>query len=81
MIYNAKEGELHIGEVNFDYIQFGTGKKTLLMIQGLNTNGIKGAAVSLAYMYRIFAKEYTVYLFAELHSEMQLCNSKCSFVN
>lgn len=63
MIYNAKEGELHIGEVNFDYIQFGTGKKTLLMIQGLNTNGIKGAAVSLAYMYRIFAKEYTVYLF------------------
>ena len=63
MIYNAKEGKLHIGEVSFDYIQFGTGKKTLLMIQGLNTNGIKGAAVSLAYMYRMFAKEYTVYLF------------------
>lgn len=63
MIYNAKEGKLHIGEVSFDYIQFGTGKKTLLMIQGLNTKGIKGAAVSLAYMYRIFAKEYTVYLF------------------
>ena len=63
MFYNAKEGKLHIGEVSFDYIQFGTGKKTLLMIQGLNTNGIKGAAVSLAYMYRMFAKEYTVYLF------------------
>lgn len=63
MLYNAKEGKLHIGEVSFDYIQFGTGKKTLLMIQGLNTNGIKGAALSLAYMYRIFAKEYTVYLF------------------
>lgn len=63
MIYNAKEGKLHIGEVSFDYIQFGTGKKILLMIQGLNTNGIKGAAVSLAYMYRMFTKEYTVYLF------------------
>lgn len=63
MIYNAKEGKIHIGEVSFDYIQFGIGKKTLLMIQGLNTNGIKGAAVSLAYMYRIFAKEYTIYLF------------------
>ena len=63
MLYNAKEGKLHIGEVSFDYIKFGTGKKTLLMIQGLNTNGIKGAALSLAYMYRIFAKEYTVYLF------------------
>ena len=63
MLYNAKEGKLHIGEVSFDYIQFGTGKKNLVMIQGLNTNGIKGAAMSLAYMYRMFAKEYTVYLF------------------
>ena len=63
MLYHAKEEKLHIREVSFDYIQFGTGKKTLLMIQGLNTNGIKGAAVSLAYMYRMFAKEYTVYLF------------------
>ena len=63
MFYNAKEEKLHIGKVSFDYIQFGSGKKTLLMIQGLNTNRIKGAALSLAYMYRIFAKEYTVYLF------------------
>lgn len=63
MLYHAKEGKLYIGEASFDYIQFGTGKKTLLMIQGLNTNGIKGAAISLAYMYRMFAKEYVVYLF------------------
>lgn len=63
MLYNVKEGKLNIDEVSFDYIQFGTGEKTLLMIQGLNTNGIKGAGLSLAYMYRMFAKEYTVYLF------------------
>lgn len=63
MLYNAQEGKVNIGDVCFDYIQFGTGQKTLLMIQGLNTNGIKGAALSLAYMYRMFAKEYTVYLF------------------
>lgn len=63
MLYNAKEGKLNIGKASFDYIQFGTGKKSMLMIQGLNTNGIKGAALSLAYMYRMFAKEYTVYLF------------------
>lgn len=63
MLYNAKEGKINTGEACFDYIQFGTGQKTLLMIQGLNTNGIKGAALSLAYMYRMFAKEYTVYLF------------------
>ena len=63
MFYNAKEGKLNIKNASFDYIRFGTGKKPLLMIQGLNTNGIKGASLSLAYMYRIFAKEYTVYLF------------------
>lgn len=63
MLYNAKEGKLNIKNASFDYIQFGTGKKALIMIQGLNTNGIKGAAMSLAYMYRVFAKEYTVYLF------------------
>ena len=46
-----------------DYITFGRGTKSLIMIQGLNTNGLKGASVSLAYMYRIFAKDYKVYLF------------------
>ena len=62
MLYNAQEGKLHIGEVSFDYIQFGTGKKTLLMIHGLNTNGIKGAAFSLAYMYRLFAKAQSTHI-------------------
>ena len=34
MLYNAKEGKIYTGEASFDYIQFGTGQKTLLMIQG-----------------------------------------------
>lgn len=63
MLYGAKELKLTASGMQFDYIRFGSGKKTLIMIQGLNTRGIKGAALSLAYMYRIFAKEYTVYLF------------------
>ena len=63
MIYNAKEAKLDINGVKMDYITFGKGKKPLVMIQGLNTNGIKGASVSLAYMYRIFAKDFKVYLF------------------
>ena len=63
MFFNAIEGKLKIENASFDYIQFGAGKKNLIMIQGLNTNGIKGASLSLAYMYRMFAKEYTVYLF------------------
>lgn len=63
MLYNAKELKLEIQNMLFDYIAFGNGTKPLVMIQGLNTRGIKGAAMSLAYMYRIFANDYRVYLF------------------
>ena len=63
MMYNAKELKLNVRNMQFDYISFGSGTKPLVMIQGLNTRGIKGASLSLAYMYRIFAKDYKVYLF------------------
>ena len=63
MMYDAKELKLNIQNMQFDYITFGRGRKPLVMIQGLNTRGIKGSALSLAYMYRIFAKDYKVYLF------------------
>ena len=59
MLYNAKEARLMLRGMEFDYITFGKGPRPLVMIQGLNTNGIKGAALSLAWMYRLFAKEYT----------------------
>ena len=62
-MYNAKELKLTLNNKQINYITFGKGTKSLIMIQGLNTNGIKGAVNSLAYMYRIFAKDYTVYLF------------------
>jgi len=63
MLFSTKEFTLTIGNSRCDCIRFGKGPKPLIMIQGLNTRGIKGAAFSLAYMYRIFTKDYTVYLF------------------
>lgn len=63
MLYHAKEHMLKIPSGQMRYITFGTGPKPLIMIQGLNTRSIKGAAIPLAYMYRIFTKEYQVYLF------------------
>ncbi len=63
MIYNAKQQKLKLDNTEFDYITFGRGTKPLIMIQGLNTRSINGAAASIAYMYRIFAKDYKVYLF------------------
>lgn len=63
MIYNVKEHLLKIQNIQMNYITFGKGEKPLVMIQGLSTRSIKGASVSLAYMYRMFAKDYKVYLF------------------
>ena len=63
MVYRAAEKTLTHGSMKMDYITFGTGTKPLVMLQGLNTRGIKGAANALALMYRVFAKSYKVYLF------------------
>lgn len=63
MIYNAKELKLELADMEIDYVRFGKGKRQLVMIQGLNTRGIKGSAIPLALMYRIFVKDYTVHLF------------------
>ena len=63
MMYHAKELKMNVQNMELDYITFGNGTKPLVMIHGLNTRGMKGAALSLAYMYRIFARAYKVYLF------------------
>ena len=63
MFWNAKEQVLNIQDTQMNCITFGKGAKSLIMIQGLNTQSIKGASLSLAYMYRIFARDYKVYLF------------------
>lgn len=45
-----------------DCVVFGRGPKTLVLIPGLSFQRVKGAALPLAYMYRAFSKEYTVYV-------------------
>ena len=63
MFWNAKEQVLNIQDKQMNYITFGNGEKSLIMIQGLSTQSTKGASLSLAYMYRIFARDYKVHLF------------------
>lgn len=63
MFINAKNNTLKIGDTYMDYATFGKGSKPLIMIPGLSTQNIKGTTFFLAYMYRIFAKEYSVYVF------------------
>lgn len=63
MRMGVKEFVLRAENAEMDCIVFGRGKQPLVMIQGLNTNGIRGAGYSLAWMYRLFSKDYRVYLF------------------
>lgn len=66
MLYKAKNGRIPFPGTDMDYIRFGTGKKTLILLPGLGDGlrTIRGMADPLAVAYRIFAKEYTVFAFS-----------------
>ena len=66
MLYNAKNGTLKIGGTTMDYIRFGSGERILVMLPGLGDGlrSMKGTALPMAFMYRIFAKDFTVYAFS-----------------
>lgn len=63
MFFQIKEDILLCRDFRMNYIRFGRGKKNLVLLQGLSTRDIKGAGLGLAYLYRLFAKEYQVYFF------------------
>lgn len=63
MLWKLQEQKVAIGDTAVDCIAFGKGTRPLVMIQGLNTRGIKGAGAGLAWMYRLFARDFRVYLF------------------
>lgn len=54
---------LTIDNTTLDCARFGTGDKTLILLPGVSFQNVKSAALPLAYRYRIFAREYTVYVF------------------
>lgn len=66
MLYNSFNGQLNIGNATMEYIRFGKGEKHLIMIPGLGDGlrNLKGMADIMAVMYRQFAKDYTVWMFA-----------------
>ena len=66
MLYHAKNGTLSIGNTTMDYIRFGAGKRVLIMLPGLGDGlrSVKGTALPMAFMYRAFVKDFTVYAFS-----------------
>lgn len=61
----CKEFLIRTSRFTANCIRFGKGSKTLILIAGLNVRDAKGkiAALGVAYQYRCFAKDYTVYIF------------------
>jgi len=63
---NVKNGTLHLGGTTMDYIRFGTGQRALVILPGLGDGlrTVKGTALTMALLYRIFARDFTVYAFS-----------------
>ena len=63
---SIRNGTLQLADDTMHYIRFGRGKKTLIMLPGLGDGltTVKGTALLMALMYRIFARDYTVYMFS-----------------
>ena len=61
-----KNGLLKLPEWEMEYICFGRGKKVLILLPGLGDGlrTMKGTALPMAVLYRVFAKDYTVFAFS-----------------
>lgn len=66
MLWNAENRSVSIGDTPLYYVKFGKGKKVIVILPGLSDGitGVKGKALLLAPFYRLFFKEYTVYMFS-----------------
>ena len=66
MLYNAYSGSLEFEDSSMEYVRFGNGAKNLVMLPGLGDGlrSVKGTALPMAFMYREFSKDYTVYMFS-----------------
>ncbi len=66
MFYHAHNGSVRVGNSEMDYISFGNGNKNLIMLPGLGDglSTVKGMAFVFSIMYKVYAKEFTVYVFS-----------------
>lgn len=66
MLYQARNATVTLGNTGMDYVSFGKGREALVMLPGLGDglSTVRGKAIALAMMYRMYAKRYTVYIFS-----------------
>ena len=63
---NAKNGHLDLPTGTMDYIRFGHGPRTLVMLPGVGDGlkTVRGMAVPFAVLYRAMLEDFTVYAFS-----------------
>lgn len=78
IFWNAKNGSVTISGGQMDYVVFGKGRECLVMIPGLGDGlvTVKGMARVLAVTYRMYAKNYTVYMFSRKNGLEKGCSTK-----
>ena len=66
MLWNAKNGQVAVGDGEMSYVSFGRGGKAFVILPGLSDGlaTVKGKALMLASPYRQFFDRYTVYMFS-----------------
>ena len=66
MFWNAKNGCVRIGDADMNYVSFGSGTDNLIMLPGLGDGltTVKGMALPMALLYRMYAKAYKVFIFS-----------------
>ena len=62
MLYHAQNARLCTERMEMDYIRFGTGQKTLVMLPGVGDGlkTVRGTALPFALLYRSLARDFTV---------------------
>ena len=78
MLLSVKNGVLSTDGTTMEYIRFGTGPRTLIMLPGLGDGlrTMKGTALPMALMYRLFARDFTVYAFSRKTNLPEGCTTR-----
>lgn len=75
---DAKNACLRLPDGEMDYIRFGSGGKTLVMLPGVGDGlrTVRGMALPFALLYRALAKEFTVYVFSRRRELPAHCTTR-----
>ena len=78
MLFSARNGAVSIDGTTMDYIRFGTGRRTLILLPGLGDGlrTVRGTALPMAVLYRAFARTFTVYCFSRKNALPEGCTTR-----